>query len=131
MEKDFTTLVLRFTDGTAEEIRKASAGPASSPDGHVRSAAEDLAKGFRKNLNENLDLRLLADVLGGGNRGSFFLASFRMGGAFAGPSNVLFIVDPEGLSPRGAGPGGVDDMERHRSAALGGLQDGTTSTTVS
>jgi hypothetical protein len=95
MSQEFTTLVLRFTDRTADEIRKASAGAGNAPDGHVRSAAEDLAKGFRRDLNENLDLRLLADVIGGGSRGSLFLASFRMGGALAG-KNVLFIVDPEG-----------------------------------
>jgi hypothetical protein len=95
MTQDFTTLVLRFTDGTADEIRKASAGPGAAPDGHVVSAAEELAKGFRKDLNENLELRLLADVLGGRNQGGFFLASFRMGGALTG-RNVLFIVDPDG-----------------------------------
>jgi len=95
MTQEFTTLVLRFTDGTAEEIRKASAGAGPQPDGHVRSAAEDLAKGFRKNLNENLDLRLLADVLGGGGQGRLFLASLRMGNALTG-KNVLFLVDPEG-----------------------------------
>jgi Peptidase family M1 domain len=94
MVQDFTTLVLRFTDGTAEEIRKASTGAAGAPDGHVRGAAEDLATGFRKHLHENLELRLLADVLGE-NQGDFFLASFRMGGALTG-RNALFIVDPDG-----------------------------------
>jgi hypothetical protein len=95
MTQDFTTLVFRFTDGTADEIRKASVGAGAQPDGHVRSAAEDLAKGFRKSLHENLELRLLADVLGGGNHGGFFLASFRMGSVLTG-HNVFFIVDPEG-----------------------------------
>ncbi len=95
MTQEFTTLVLRFTDGTAEEIRKASTGVASAQDGHVRSAADDLTKGFRKELHENLELRLLADVIGGGARGGFFLASFRMGNIMTG-RNVMFIVDPEG-----------------------------------
>ncbi len=95
MSQDFTTLVLRFTDGTAEEIRKASAGAAPAPDGHVAGAAEELEKGFRKVLHENLELRLLADVMGGNPQGGFFLASFRMGGALTG-KNVLFIIDPEG-----------------------------------
>ena len=94
MKQDFTTLVLRFTDGTADEIRKASSGPGGAPDGHARSAADDLAKGFRKALHQNLDLRLLADVIGGGT-GQFFLASFRQGGALTG-NNMLFVVDPEG-----------------------------------
>ena len=96
MNQDFTTLVLRFTDGTADEIRKASAGAAGAPEGHVRSAAEDLARDYRKDLSDNLDLRMLADVLGGG-QGEFFLASFRMGSALAG-KNVLFMVDPEGTA---------------------------------
>src|SRR4029077_13412513 len=90
-----TSVVLRFTDGTAEEIRKASAGPAEAPDGHVISDAENLEKGFRGVLHENLDLRLLEDVIGGDRKGGFFLASFRMGGAIGG-RNVLFIVDPGG-----------------------------------
>jgi hypothetical protein len=96
MTQDFTTLVLRFTDGTADEIRKASAGAAGAPEGHMRSAAEDLAKDYRKDLSDNLELRMLADLLGGG-QGGFFLASFRMGGALGG-KNVLFMVDPEGTA---------------------------------
>jgi hypothetical protein len=96
MTQDFSTLVLRFTDGTANEIRKASAGPAGSPDGHVRAAGEDLAKDYRKQLSDNVDLRMLADVVGGG-QGKYFLASFRMGNALIG-KNVLFIVDPEGTA---------------------------------
>jgi hypothetical protein len=95
MTQEFTTLVLRFTDGTAEEIRNASAGASGAPAGHVRGTGEDLVKGFRKDLHENLELRLLADVIGGGNRGGFFLASFHMGNLVTG-RNVLFIVDPEG-----------------------------------
>ena len=87
--------MLRFTDQTADEIRKASAGTAGAPDGHVRAAADDLETAFRKRLHENLDLRLLADVISGGNQGRFFLASFRMGNMLTG-HNVLFIVDPEG-----------------------------------
>jgi len=94
MMQEFSTLVLRFTDGTADEIRKASAGAADAPERHVRSAAEDLAKSYRKNGGDNVDLRMLADVIGGG-QGQFFLASFRMGNLLTG-KNLVFIVDPEG-----------------------------------
>ena len=45
MTQEFTTLVLRFTDGTAEEIRRASAGAAGAPAGHVRSAADGAWRG--------------------------------------------------------------------------------------
>jgi hypothetical protein len=96
MTQEFTTLVLRFTDGTAEEIRKASAGAAGAPDKRVRSAAEDLAKNYRKDLSDNIDLRMLADVIGSG-QGGFFLASLRMGNVLTG-KNVLFMVDPEGTA---------------------------------
>jgi len=94
MQQDFTSLVLRFTDGTADEIRKASSGSPGKVPAHEVQAATDLAKSFRKRLNENLELHLLPDALNG-QPGSFFLASFRMGGAFTG-KNVLFLVDPEG-----------------------------------
>ena len=73
MQEEFTTLVLRFADDTADEIRKASAGASKAPPAEVRAAAEELANGFRKNLHNNVDLRLLADVLGDGadGRGDF------------------------------------------------------------
>jgi hypothetical protein len=94
MTEDFSTVVLRFTDDTANEIRKASTGAESAASGHAKGAAEDLQKAFRKTLNQNLDLRVLSDVMSSGNRGRFFLASFRMGNLVTG-QNLLFIVDPE------------------------------------
>ncbi|MGA2437639.1 MAG: M1 family aminopeptidase [Acidobacteriaceae bacterium] len=96
MTQEFTTLVLRFTDGTAEEIRKASAGAAGAPERHVRSAAEDLARDYRKDLSDNVELRMLSDLLSGG-QGQYFLASFHMGNLLTG-RNVLFIVDPDGAA---------------------------------
>jgi Peptidase family M1 domain len=94
MQQDFTSVVLRFTDGTADEIRKASTGAGGGAVRTADSTAADLAKGFRRRIHENLELRLLQDVLSA-QPGGFFLASFRMGGAFTG-RNVLFMVDPEG-----------------------------------
>jgi len=95
MAQDFTSLVLRFTDGTADEIRKAAAGPAGAPPGQAVSAAAELARGIREKLHENLELRLLEDVLmPAAKDNAYFLASFRMGGMFTG-HNVLFVVDPE------------------------------------
>jgi Peptidase family M1 domain len=94
MQQDFTSLVLRFTDATADEIRKASTGSPGKAPTHEVQVAADLAKSFRKRLNENLELHLLPGVLAA-QPGHFFLASFRMGGAFTG-RNVLFEIDPEG-----------------------------------
>jgi hypothetical protein len=95
MQQDFSTLVLRFTDGTADEIRKASSTASPTPDDHIRGAAEDLAKNYRKDLSDNLELRLLADLLSPSGAGQFFFASFRMGNILTG-KNLVFIVDPEG-----------------------------------
>jgi len=95
MSQDFTALVLRFTDSTAEEIRKASTGSAGAVTGPAIQAGAEAAKGFRQKLHENFELRLLSDVLVSQHEGQFFLASFRMGGMFTG-RNVLFVVDPEG-----------------------------------
>lgn len=95
MAQDFTTLVLRFTDGTADEIRKASTGSAGATTSQASNAASELAKNFRQKLHENLELRLLSDVLIS-QPSQYFLASFRMGGTFTG-RNVLFVVDPESV----------------------------------
>ena len=98
MSQEFTTVVLRFTDATADEIRKASTGPADANAIEASKTAAELARIFRETIHWNLDERLLEDVLSdkpGDGHGSFFLASFRAGGFFAG-KNLLFIVDPEG-----------------------------------
>jgi hypothetical protein len=100
MQQDFTSLVLRFTDATADEIRKASAGASPAPDSHVRGAAEDLARSYRKDMSDNLDLRMLADLTSPGpssGPGQFFLASFRIGNLLTG-KNLLFMIDPEGTA---------------------------------
>jgi hypothetical protein len=97
MAQDFTTLVLRFTDGTDAEVRKASSGVGGPTPAAAGSAATELAHGLRNKLHDNFDLRILNDVLtpeADANNNQYFLASFRMGGTFTG-RNVLFVVDPE------------------------------------
>lgn len=97
MSQDFSTLVLRFTDGTAAEIRKASAGSAGAATRQSQQMAAEVAKDFRQKLHENLEVRLMEDVADPQAKGGMFLAAFRMGGVFTG-RNVLFVVDPEGTA---------------------------------
>jgi hypothetical protein len=98
LSQDFSTLVLRFTDDTAAEIRKASAGSAGQTPNQAVSDATDLAQSFRTRLHDNLDIRLLSDeMMPLSDPGAqYFLASFRMGGTFTG-RNVLFVVDPQSI----------------------------------
>ena len=91
----FDTLVLLFTDRTAEEI--ASRGsPAASPSDRAASAYEKFFKKQRKDLKTNLQLRLLQDLLEktGPDDTGFFLAY--MDGKKLPPAYAL--VDPAGLS---------------------------------
>ncbi|WP_160114953.1 M1 family aminopeptidase [Bryocella elongata] len=92
LEQDFTSLLLRFTDETAAEITRASAGT-TGPSTEAQQIAGESAKKFRQHLHENFEQRLLEDIVPD-RGGSFFLASFRMGGAFTG-HNVLFTIDPD------------------------------------
>jgi hypothetical protein len=95
MAQEFSSLVLRFTDGTAEEIRKSLAGEGGAVTQQAVQMSAELAKSFRVKLHENVTLRLLSDVWAAdATEGEYFLASFRMGGTFTG-RNVLFVVDPE------------------------------------
>jgi Peptidase family M1 domain len=91
LDETFSTAVLRFTDDTAAEIRRAASGngpaqPAMTSDG------QEFAKALRTQLHWNLDARLLEDVAGPAP-GGFFLASID-GKKYA--SKMLFIVDPHG-----------------------------------
>jgi len=91
-DEDFSQVVLRFTDGTAEELRKA-ATPDTKPelDHELVRYAQEFHTFQREHLKENVDLRLLEDVLSP-RQGRFFLAAIK--GATNG--HLLFEIDPHG-----------------------------------
>ena len=90
-DEDFDEVVLRFTDTTAEELRKAATGKGLEDKAYVK-AAEELQNFTRHRLHTNFDLRLLQDVLSPAP-GEFFLA------AIHGQKNphLFFIFDPHGV----------------------------------
>ena len=91
-DEDFSQVVLRFTDGTADELRKAATpGTKSEPDHELVRYAEEFHTFQREHLKENIDLRLLEDVLSPAP-GGFFLAAIK------GSSNphLIFEIDPHG-----------------------------------
>jgi hypothetical protein len=96
-DEDFTQVVLRFTDGTAEELRKAASAGQSKPptgaqaDSTLIRAATEFHTFQREHLFENIDLRLLEDVLSP-SPGSFFLAAIH--GSV--DQHIVFEIDPHG-----------------------------------
>jgi hypothetical protein len=91
-DENFDHAVLRFTDATAAELRKASASKGES-DSVYTSEARALHDFFREKLKDNLDLRLLEDVLSPA-QGGFFMA------AMHGNKNphLIYTFDPHGAS---------------------------------
>jgi hypothetical protein len=89
-DEDFNQAVLRFTDGTAAELHKASADKGEL-DNDYAVAARDLRNFQRLKLFTNFDLRLLQDVLSP-SQGGYFLA------AMHGQKNphLIFTLDPHG-----------------------------------
>ena len=98
-DEDFSQAILRFTDGTYTELRREATASTvtkgNSSDRSLVQAAMEFHTFQREHLFENIDLRLLEDVLnpaaippGGG----FFLAAIK------GRTNphILFEIDPHG-----------------------------------
>lgn len=89
-DEDFDQVVMRFTDDSAAEMRKASAGKGVF-DGEFVNAARDLRNFQRLKIFTNYDLRLLQDVASPA-QGGYFLAAIR------GKKNnhLIFTLDPHG-----------------------------------
>lgn len=92
MNERFGTVVLRFTDGTAAEIKAAATVAQPAAIGSPQSALNDSQNDCRKKLRYNLDARILQDVLRD-QRGGLFVAFIR-GKHYSG--NMLFTIDPHG-----------------------------------
>jgi hypothetical protein len=91
-DEDFDKVVLRFTDSTAADLRKAATGK-GEPDSAFSKEAEGLHDYARHQLHNNFDLRLLQDVLSPVPGGYFFAA-------IHGKKNghLYFEFDPQGSS---------------------------------
>jgi hypothetical protein len=72
-DEDFDRVVFRFTDITAEELHKGSTGKGGQ-DSAFESEARELHNFMRTKLKDNLDLRLLEDVLSP-TQGGYFMAA--------------------------------------------------------
>ena len=91
-DQDFDQVVLRFTDGTAAELHKAATGKGNSDSEYVR-AGQSLQEFARHHLHDNIDLRVLQDVLSPSPGGFFFAAIHGKGNP-----HLFFEYDPQGVS---------------------------------
>ena len=91
--EQFSEAVFRFTDGTEDEIRKGIAKDAAPVSGDAFGVLDDVKHELRKKLKDNLDVRLLEDVLSSQPGGKFiaFIKGRRYGG------KLVFDVDPHGV----------------------------------
>src|ERR1700676_920714 len=89
-DDDFDEVVLRFTDATSYELHKAATGKDGADEVFAR-AARDLRNFQRLKLFENIDLRLLEDVMSPA-QGGFFLAAIHN----KGNPHLIFTIDPHG-----------------------------------
>jgi hypothetical protein len=102
LHEEFQEAVLRFTDGTYEEIKKFSTtlSASISTDGDPIEALARVQKYLRKDRKYNLDARILEDVLSTQPGGLFW--AFIHGRNVS--SKILFAIDPHGLSALGLAP---------------------------
>lgn len=91
-DEDFNEVVLRFTDDTAAEL-KGMAGGTASVDSEFAEVARRFHAFQREKLKENLDLRLLQDVLSP-TQGGYFLAAIHG----KKDSHLIFRLDPHGAT---------------------------------
>lgn len=90
LEDDFSSMVLRFTDGTYEEL-KADRGTSNSAV-TASSELQDHATALRKKLRMNLTARILQDVMREKPSGVFY--AFIKGRSFT--DKQVFAIDPQG-----------------------------------
>jgi len=91
-DEDFDQVVLRFTDETSAELHKDAAGKGELNHAYD-AAARDLHTFHEHKLTENLDLRLLEDVLSP-TQGGFFLAAMHS----KKDPHLIFRIDPHGAT---------------------------------
>jgi aminopeptidase N len=91
----FNEMVLLFTDGTADEIRKQLTETSAAPDAHALAVYEAYLDWQKTKAATNLHLRILEDLLNRPNRtDGVFLA--RIAGKKYAPA--LLAIDPLGIS---------------------------------
>jgi hypothetical protein len=93
-DEQFTHAVFRFTDGSEEEIRKASVANNAPESGDAAGLLNDVQQQLKKKLKDNLAARLLEDVLSPRPGGKF--TAYIKGKKYS--DKMIYDVDPHGSS---------------------------------
>jgi hypothetical protein len=93
MIEQFNSAVLRFTDGTEEEIEARGSTPTGTTISQGGEMFADIQKLLRKHIQYNLDARILQDVLST-DPGDFFCA-FIKGQKYSGKE--IYVMDRHGV----------------------------------
>jgi hypothetical protein len=103
--EQFSEAVFRFTDGAEEDLRKAASkdAPASAGGGDPSGLLHENQQQLRSHLHNNLDVRLLADVLSSQPGGKFI--AFIKGKHYSG--KLIFDIDQEGVVAYFPDPGPI------------------------
>lgn len=91
--EEFGGAVFRFTDGSEQDIKKAAVSDASPAAGDANGLLDEVRQQLRKKLKNNVDARLLEDVLSSRQGGAFF--AFIKGRKYS--DKMIFQIDPEGI----------------------------------
>ncbi|HSA93023.1 MAG TPA: M1 family aminopeptidase [Terriglobales bacterium] len=97
LRENFSQLVLRFTDETYEEIKKAGSASSESAAGGAVSALNDIHEALHGRLAYNLSARVLMDVLDA-QPGGLFVAFIR-GTKYN--DKMVYFIDPFGVPEMG------------------------------
>jgi hypothetical protein len=93
MAEQFSKAVFRFTDGTEEEIEAKGVASTEQTTSQAGEILADIQKTLRKNLQYNLEGRILADVLG--SQPGYFFCAFIKGEKYSGKE--IYVMDPHGI----------------------------------
>jgi Peptidase family M1 domain len=91
--EEFGSAVFRFTDGSENDIKKAAVSDASPASGDANGLLDEVRQQLRKKLKDNVDARLLEDVLSSRQGGAFF--AFIKGRKYS--DKTIYRIDPEGV----------------------------------
>lgn len=93
MLERFKSAIFRFTDGTEEEIEAKGTLAGQLVAGPAGEMLADLRKTLRKNLQYNLDARILEDVFN--SQPGYFFCAFIKGEKYSGKE--IYVMDPHGI----------------------------------